>query len=93
MNAYNAVKFVHVLTVVFMAAPLYNLIVVNERLRFGNAPYAVDRYFENLIKSNAARCFIFQATAFASGILLLLLGGQPFGVFFPMPFSSPNLSC
>ncbi len=78
MNAYNAIKFVHVLTVVFMAAPLYNLIVVNERLRFGIAPYAVDRYFENLIKSNAVRCFVFQATAFVSGILLILLGGQPF---------------
>ena len=56
MSAYDAVKFAHILTVVFMAAPLYNLIVVNERLRFGKAPYPVDRYFENLIKTNAVRC-------------------------------------
>ena len=73
MNFYDVLRFLHILTVVFMAAPLYNLIVVNERLRFGNAPFAVDRYFENLIKSNAGRCFVFQATAFATGILLTFL--------------------
>ena len=76
MSAYEAVKFFHIITVVFMSAPLYNLIVVNERLRFGKAPYAVDRYFENLIKTNAIRCFVFQATAFVTGILLLPLSGQ-----------------
>ena len=78
MNAYQAVRFLHILTVVFMAAPLYNLIVVNERLRFGRAPFAVDRYFENLIKTNAIRCFVFQATAFVTGLLLIPLGGLPF---------------
>lgn len=78
MDAYQAVTFLHILTVVFMAAPLYNLIVVNERLRFGKAPYAVDRYFENLIKTNAIRCFVFQATAFVTGLLLIPLGGLPF---------------
>lgn len=82
MSAYDAAKFLHILTVVFMAAPLYNLIVVNERLRFGQAPYAVDRYFENLIKTNAVRCFVFQATAFVTGILLILLPGQPLTVLF-----------
>ena len=82
MDAYQAVKFLHILTVVFMAAPLYNLIVVNERLRFGKAPYAVDRYFENLIKTNAIRCFTFQVTAFVTGILLIPLGGQPLSALF-----------
>ena len=82
MNAYQAIKFLHILTVVFMAAPLYNLIVVNERLRFGKAPYAVDRYFENLIKSNAIRCFVFQLTALVTGILLLPLGGLPLSALF-----------
>jgi len=82
MNAYQAVKFLHILTVVFMAAPLYNLIVVNERLRFGKAPFAVDRYFENLIKTNAIRCFIFRITAFVTGILLIVLGGQPLSTLF-----------
>jgi uncharacterized membrane protein len=82
VSAYQAIKFLHILTVVFMAAPLYNLIVVNERLRFGKAPYAVDRYFENLIKTNAIRCFVFQITAFVTGILLIVLGGQPLRTLF-----------
>jgi hypothetical protein len=80
MSAYDAIKFLHILTVVFMATPLYNLIVVNERLRFGKAPFAVDRYFENLIKSNAVRCFVFQVTVFITGILLILLPGQSLSV-------------
>lgn len=74
---YNAAIFLHVLAVVFMSAPLYNLIVVNERLRFGKAPYAVDRYFENLIKSSARRCYVFQTTALLTGILLVLGAGLP----------------
>jgi hypothetical protein len=82
MSAYQAVKFLHILTVVFMAAPLYNLIVVNERARFGKAPYAVDRYFENLIKTNAIRCFVFQATALVTGILLIPLSGQALSALF-----------
>ena len=82
MSAYQAFKFLHIITAVFMAAPLYNLIVVNERLRFGKAPYAVDRYFENLIKTNAIRCFVFQATALISGILLIPLSGQPLRALF-----------
>ena len=73
--AYDAIKFLHVLSVVFMSAPLYNLIVVNERVLFGKAPFAVDRYFENIIKGAASRCYIFQLTALASGLLLLPLGG------------------
>ena len=85
MSAYQAIKFLHILTVVFMAAPLYNLIVVNERLRFGKAPFAVDRYFENLIKTNAVRCFIFQITAFVTGLLLIPLGGQPLSTLFTNP--------
>lgn len=76
MPAYDIVKFLHILAVVFMAAPLYNLIVVNERIRFGKAHFQVDRYFENLIKGNAARCFVFQATALITGILLVALAGQ-----------------
>ena len=82
MDAYQAIKFLHILTVVFMAAPLYNLIVVNERLRFGKAPFAVDRYFENLMKTNAVRCFVFQITAFVTGILLIVLAGQPLSALF-----------
>jgi len=72
---YDAIKFIHVLAVVFMSAPLYNLIVVNERVLFGKAPFAVDRYFENIIKGAASRCYVFQLTALASGLLLIPLGG------------------
>ena len=76
MNIYDAVKFLHILTVVFMSAPLYNLIVVNERVRLGRVPFAVDRYFENLIKANAVRCFVYQGTALVTGLLLVPLSGQ-----------------
>ena len=85
MRAYDAIRFLHLITVVFMAAPLYNLIVVNERLRFGKAPFAVDRYFENLIKTNAVRCFAFQATALLTGIALIPLAGQSWSWLFSNP--------
>ncbi len=74
---YDAVKFLHILSVVFMSAPLYNLIVVNERVLFGKAPFAVDRYFENIIKGAALRCYVYQLTAMTTGILLLPLAGLP----------------
>ncbi len=79
---YEVTKFLHVLTVVFMAAPLYNLIVVNERGRFGKAPTAVDRYFENLIRGNAIRCYVFQLTALITGILLIPIGGEAWQALF-----------
>ncbi len=78
---YEVMKFLHVLTVVFMAAPLYNLIVVNERARFGKAPAAVDRYFENLIRGNAIRCYVFQLTALVTGIVLIALQGSLTSLF------------
>lgn len=74
MGLYDTVKFLHVITVVFMAAPLYNLVVVNERVRFGKAHLDVDRYFENLIRGNAIRCYVFQLTALGTGVLLAVLG-------------------
>jgi len=76
MNLYDLLKFLHILTVVFMAAPLYNLVVVNERVKFGKAHIQVDRYFENLIRGNAARCYVFQATALVTGVILVGLGGS-----------------
>ena len=73
--AYHIVKFLHILTVVFMAVPLYNLIVVHERRRIGKAPFVVDRYFENIIKGAAIRCYVYQFTALLTGILLIPLSG------------------
>ena len=75
--AYEAVKFLHILAVVFMSAPLYNLIVVNERVAFGKAPFAVDLYFEDIIKGNSLRCYVYQLTALGTGILLIPLVGLP----------------
>ena len=76
MELYDLVKFLHILTVVFMAAPLYNLVVVNERVRFGKAHLQVDQYFENLIRGNAIRCYIFQLTALVTGLVLIGLQGS-----------------
>ena len=77
MNPYDLLKAFHVVAVVFMAAPLYNLIMVNERVRFGKAPLPVDQYFESVIRGNSTRCYIFQLTALASGVLLAMLSGGP----------------
>ncbi len=77
MELYKVIKFLHVLTVVFMSAPLYNLIVVNERVRFGKAPLPVDRYFESIIRGNSTRCYVFQLTALVTGLVLITIGGDP----------------
>lgn len=71
---YTAVKVFHVVTVVFMSIPMFNLIVVNERAAMGPFNYPVDRFFENLIGHGARRCFVFQLTVLVTGILLLVLG-------------------
>lgn len=76
MSIYNFLKAAHMVTVVFMAAPLYNLIVVNERVKFGKAHLQVDQYFENLIRGNSTRCYVFQLTALVTGVLLAVLSGS-----------------
>ena len=76
---YDLIKFLHVISFVFMSVPLFNLIVVNERVALGIPfNYHVDRYMENIIKNGAGRCFVFQATVASTGILLLILG--PLGI-------------
>lgn len=78
-SLYGVLKFVHVLGFVFMAIPLFNLIVVNERAVLGPSfSYPADRYMENIIRRGATRCFAFQATVLVSGLLLLLAG--PLGI-------------
>ncbi len=74
-EGYQIVKFIHILSVVFMSAPLYNLIAENERALMGRAPFKVDRYMENLIRKSAVRCYVFQITALVSGVILLPIGG------------------
>ena len=72
---YQVLKFWHILSFAFMSIPLFNLIVVNERALMGSQfNYGTDRYMENIIRHGALRCFIFQASVFISGILLLITG-------------------
>ncbi len=68
----NILRFGHILTVVFMAWPLYALIAVNERGRLGS-PLGdrADRYMENIIKGQTIRCYVFQLTALITGVALI----------------------
>ena len=76
---YDLLKFIHVISFVFMSVPLFNLIVVNERALLGQSfNYYADRYMENIIKHGASRCFVFQLSVLLSGILLLIVG--PLGI-------------
>ena len=73
---YNVIRFFHILAVVFMSAPLYNLVVVHERKRLLKPTLAVERYFENIIRGSALRCYVYQLTALVTGILLIPLSGS-----------------
>lgn len=74
-DLYEALKFLHVLSFVFMTVPLFNLIVVNERAAMGTSfNYHTDRYMENIIGNGASRCFVFQSTVVITGVLLLIFG-------------------
>ena len=65
-------RLLHLGATVYMAAPLYMLLVVNERARFGGPlAYSTDRYMENIIGHHAKRCFIVLATVLATGLLLV----------------------
>ena len=72
---YKLAQLLHILSFAFMSIPLFNLIVVNERAQLGVAfDYNTDRYFENIIRRGAYRCFVFQLTVFITGIGLLIWG-------------------
>lgn len=88
---YDFLRFFHILAVVFMSAPLYNLIVAHERRRFNNPPFAVDRYFENIIKGAAVRCYVYQLTALVTGILLIPVGGSHWNDLIMNPILSAKL--
>ncbi len=61
----------HLVAMLFMAAPLYALLAVNERARFAVPPnYNTDRYLENIIKSQPIRCYAYLAVILVTGILL-----------------------
>lgn len=68
---------VHIGAVLFMSAPLFALIMVNERGLLGPTLVpAVDNYMESMIRRQAIRCYVFQGTALASGIALVLTTGM-----------------
>jgi len=76
---YSVLVFLHVMGFVFMSTPLFNLIVVNERVLLGPAfNYHADRFQENIIKHGATRCYVFQVTVLVSGVLLIMFG--PLGI-------------
>lgn len=80
------VLVIHLLSTLAMAAPLYMLVIVNERAKFG-APlgYFTDRYMENIIRNNAVRCFVFQGTMAASGLALVYLTGRSWSTLVTEP--------
>ena len=74
--AISTLKVVHILTAVLMAWPFYALVAVNQRARLG-PPVGdrLDTFLENTIKNRSIPCFVFQATALLSGLLLVVLQG------------------
>lgn len=79
-NLYQVLKLWHIISFVFMSIPLFNLIVVNERALMGTKfNFGTDQYMENIIRHGAVRCYVFQLSAFISGILLLIYGTMGIG--------------
>jgi len=71
LEARVVVLLLHLVAMLFMAAPLYALITVNERARFAVPPnYNTDRYLENVIKGQPIRCYAYLAVILVTGILL-----------------------
>jgi hypothetical protein len=72
----SIILLIHLIATVFMAAPLYMLIIVNERARFGIPPgYNTDRYLENIIKRQPIRCYAYLAVILITGLLLIWITG------------------
>ena len=71
---------IHLVAMLFMAAPLYMLIIVNERARFGLPPgYNTDRYMENIIKKQPIRCYAYLGVILVTGLLLVWITGLGWG--------------
>jgi len=65
------IMLLHLVAMLFMAAPLYALIAVNERARLTIPPnYNTDRFLENMIKSQPIRCYAYLAVIIITGVLL-----------------------
>ncbi len=71
LEARIVVLLLHLVAMLFMAAPLYALLAVNERGRFAVPPnYNTDRYLENILKNQPIRCYAYLAVILVTGILL-----------------------
>ncbi len=67
----TVVLLLHLIAMLFMAAPLYALLAVGERGRFTIPPnYNTDRYLENILKNQPLRCYAYLAVILVTGILL-----------------------
>lgn len=77
-DARGLLVLIHVASALFMAAPLYMLIIVNERARLG-APLGLphDAYLENIIRQQPIRCYAYLAVLAATGVALAV---SPAGV-------------
>ncbi len=65
------VLLLHLVAMLFMAAPLYALLAVGERGRFTvPANYNTDRYLENILKNQPIRCYAYLAVILVTGVLL-----------------------
>ncbi len=72
---YDLIRFFHVISFVFMAVLLFNLIVANERVLLGlSFNYDADTHLENIIKNGVKWCYIFQLIILVTGVLLLVMG-------------------
>ena len=70
------VLLLHLIATLFMAAPMYALLAVNERGRLGLAPnYNTDRYLENILKNQPIRCYGYLAVLLITGVLLIWAKG------------------
>lgn len=75
-------RFGHLLAAVFMAAPLYALLAVNERGRFGTAiAHDLDHYMEGMIRRQPLRCFAYLGMLLVTGLLLLSVFMGGLGMF------------
>lgn len=79
-QTFQILKFFHIIVAVFMAAPLYLLIISNERGRLGPPlNFRLERYMENIIKGQPNRCYIYIAALLITG---LGLRGFNLGIIF-----------
>lgn len=72
----SLVLLLHLVAMLFMAAPLYALIAVNERAGMAVPPnYNTDRFLENMIKGQPIRCYAFLTVIIITGLLLTWYNG------------------